>query len=108
MILALYSYSLAYEYASKGLELGEDIDQNLNAVLSICALELVVLLRKNSVDENSLFFCNNFMVSLFNSFLGYFRYIFLFWKSFWNFMLWFLDSKQHKLKYKQSFPMKVI
>ncbi|KAL7078077.1 hypothetical protein ACQ4LE_002116 [Meloidogyne hapla] len=65
LILAIYSYSLAYEYAFKGLELGEDVDQNLYAVLSLYALELVVLIRKNSVDENSLFFCNNFMLGSF-------------------------------------------
>ncbi|CAK5085913.1 unnamed protein product [Meloidogyne enterolobii] len=65
LILAIYSYSLACEYAFKGLELGDDVDQNLNAVLSLYTLELVVLIRKNCVDENSLLFCNNFMLGSF-------------------------------------------
>nr|CAD2184967.1 unnamed protein product [Meloidogyne enterolobii] len=65
LILAIYSYSLACEYGFKGLELGVDVDQNLNAVLSLYTLELVVLIRKNCVDENSLLFCNNFMLGSF-------------------------------------------
>ncbi|KAF7636382.1 hypothetical protein Mgra_00004165 [Meloidogyne graminicola] len=65
LILAIYSYNIAYEYIIKGIELDENIDLNLYSILSFCALELNILLKKNCFDENALFLCNNLMLGSF-------------------------------------------